>query len=661
MNKMFYKMLEGKWIEDKYHLKKTLGIGGFGAVFRADEVLRDRVLRQVAVKVIPPLPDTKQQEQQLEELIAAVNLNYPYLLRCFSAGEFNFANDEFLYLVTELADYSLEQCLRENQLSVSEVQEILKQITSGLDYLHRKHKQVHRDLKPGNILRVRDVWVISDFGLVRKLGTESYTQTVNPSGTVAYMPPEAFDGNISAGWDIWSLGIIIVAALNNGSVPYQFHGQTELIKQVISGNLELPHLPTHLKEVVEGCLKYDRKERWNAQQILEALQAKEEDHKKAFSFSNNKYDKPENFDNSLKSTNQVVWDIHSSPSQKSISFFEVIKRRKMIQFLSWGGISLGSIFIGRLAFLKNHESTSSSHYQVERKSQVSSKSNGEISPSKPVHLSEYRFEVVVVNQKGSINQQWSGKAKQMVIDLGDRVTLEMVAIPEGSFIMGAPEKEKGSTQKERPQHQVKVSHFLIGKYPVTQAQYEVIMGKNPSRFKAKDKPVEQVSWNDAVNFCKHLSDKTGQTYRLPSEAEWEYACRAGAKTPFYFGETITTELANYNGKDTYSDAPKGEYRQQTTPVGIFPPNALGLYDMHGNVYEWCQDVWHENYQGAVTDGSAWLNNQNNKRHVMRGGSWSSHPNYCRSAFRFRSYSTSFNKNLGFRIVASLESTREYEL
>ncbi|MDE5111983.1 MAG: formylglycine-generating enzyme family protein, partial [Trichodesmium sp. St7_bin2_1] len=142
----------------------------------------------------------------------------------------------------------------------------------------------------------------------------------------------------------------------------------------------------------------------------------------------------------------------------------------------------------------------------------------------------------------------------------------------------------------------------------------------------------RVKWNEAVEFCKRLSKLTGRNYRLPSEAEWEYACRAGTTTPFYFGETITTELVNYYGNRTYGNGPKGEYRGQTTPVGQFPANAFGLYDMHGNVWEWCADEWHDNYASAPTDGSVCLNGDN-KYSPLRGGSWAIIPNYCRSAFR----------------------------
>jgi formylglycine-generating enzyme required for sulfatase activity/uncharacterized caspase-like protein len=256
-----------------------------------------------------------------------------------------------------------------------------------------------------------------------------------------------------------------------------------------------------------------------------------------------------------------------------------------------------------------------------------------------------------------------GQARGFVEDLGNGVLLEMVLIPAGNFDMGSPSNEEGRSERESPQHQVNVPSFFMGKYPVTQAQYERMMGTNPSNFKGSNRPVEQVSWFDAVEFCQKLSQQTGREYRLPSEAEWEYACRAGTTTPFYFGETITTELANYRGTDweyggtvypgNYGQGIKGIYRQKTTPVGQFPPNAFGLYDMHGNVWEWCEDDWHGNYEGAPTDGRAWVDSNDNRSQecVLRGGSWYYNPRNCRSAYRVDYEPDRRYINLGFRVVA----------
>jgi formylglycine-generating enzyme required for sulfatase activity len=276
-------------------------------------------------------------------------------------------------------------------------------------------------------------------------------------------------------------------------------------------------------------------------------------------------------------------------------------------------------------------------------------SRGDEYPQFP--LKEFEFETKTVDKTGKIVNQENHQAKYFKEDLGNNITLEMVQIPGGSFMMGSLESEKGRTQDESPQHQVNVPGFSMGKFVVTQEQYQQIMGKNPSYFtqKGAKRPVEEVSWNNAVEFCQKLSQKTGREYRLPSEAEWEYACRAGTTTPFHFGETITTELANYKGTSIYASEPKGKHLQRTTDLGSFPPNAFGLYDMHGNVWEWCQDDWHNNYSNAPKDGSGWTSQSGNTK-VLRGGSWGNIPVYCRSAYRTYNALAYHYFNIGFRVV-----------
>ena len=275
-------------------------------------------------------------------------------------------------------------------------------------------------------------------------------------------------------------------------------------------------------------------------------------------------------------------------------------------------------------------------------------------PQAPIpsnNLKTFSFEVVTTDARGNITNRRNASAKYFTEDLGNGVTLDMVEIPGGTFIMGSPKSEAKRGSNEGPQHQVTVPSFYMGKYELTQVQYEAIIGTNPSNFKGDNRPVERVSWNNAVEFCKKLSQKTGKKYRLPSEAEWEYACRAGTTTPFYFGESITPDLVNYDGNHTYASAPKGKYRQQTTDVGTFPPNSFGLYDMHGNVWEWCQDEWHDNYIDAPKDSSVWTS-QSDIIKVLRGGSWYNNPWNCRSAYRYYG-SLGFNSNgFGFRVVCS---------
>jgi len=241
-------------------------------------------------------------------------------------------------------------------------------------------------------------------------------------------------------------------------------------------------------------------------------------------------------------------------------------------------------------------------------------------------------------------------------------SLEMVSIPRGTFLMGSPGDEPERLNSEGSQHEVTVPSFFMGRYPVTQAQWRVVaampqvertLKAAPSRFKDDLRPVEQVSWYDAVEFCARLSAHTGRQYCLPTEAEWEYACRADTTTPFHFGETISSDLATYKGRNVYADGPAGEDAKATTPIDHFGlANAFGLSDMHGNVWEWCQDHWHSNYKGAPTDGSAWIEGGNSERRILRGGSWFDDPWYCRSASRNTYGSDNRYNDNGFRVVCS---------
>ncbi|MGL5508383.1 MAG: formylglycine-generating enzyme family protein, partial [Microcoleaceae cyanobacterium] len=235
-------------------------------------------------------------------------------------------------------------------------------------------------------------------------------------------------------------------------------------------------------------------------------------------------------------------------------------------------------------------------------------------------------------------------------NLGEDVNLAMIYIPAGTFSMGANTNEIGANKDEYPQHQVTIKEpFYMGKYPITQAQYKAIMnGENPSDAKGDQRPVERITWDMAINYCQQLSAKTGKIYRLPSEAEWEYAARAGTQTPFHFGETLTYTLANYRANYTYANGQIGEETGETTDVGYYPPNAFGLYDMHGNIWEWCQDDWHKNYHCAPTDGNARLNTEGNIK-ILRGGSWCDGPAYCRVATRYYIHRSFIDNLFGFRV------------
>lgn len=249
-----------------------------------------------------------------------------------------------------------------------------------------------------------------------------------------------------------------------------------------------------------------------------------------------------------------------------------------------------------------------------------------------------------------------------LLEVGDAIPLHMVLIPQGTFIMGSPENELEREDREGPQHEVSVPAFFMGRYPITQAQWRAVvllpevnrrLELEPSQFKGENHPIEQISWHSAVEFCDRLAQHTQRPYRLPSEAEWEYACRAGTQSPFYFGGSITSELVNYDANYTYAEGLKGKYPAQTTAVDHYGiANAFGVSDMHGNVWEWCADHWHETYNGAPTDGSVWETTGDSTMRMLRGGSWYNAPSYFRSAKRLKMVPEYRYQDIGFRVACS---------
>lgn len=274
-------------------------------------------------------------------------------------------------------------------------------------------------------------------------------------------------------------------------------------------------------------------------------------------------------------------------------------------------------------------------------------------------LHSFEFETVTVDKYAKVVNRDRHEGKYFIQNLDDGINLEMVYLSGGTYMMGSPE-DRGN-DSEHPQHFVTVKPLFMGKFAITQEQWSIVaklpqvkrsLNPHPSYFKGNLHPVEQISWYEAVEFCDRLSKYTGRQYRLPSEAEWEYACRGKTITPFYFGDTITSDLVNHDGSYTYALAPKGKYRKGTTPVGSFPANAFGLYDMHGNVWEWCADCWHDSYHNAPCDGRVWQDGGDDTMRVMRGGSWFNVPRFCRSALRYKGESSLRDVFIGLRVVVS---------
>lgn len=296
----------------------------------------------------------------------------------------------------------------------------------------------------------------------------------------------------------------------------------------------------------------------------------------------------------------------------------------------------------------------------------------------------YEFDVINVDDKGRLGERRKERARFYVESVGGGINLEMVEIQAGAFVMGNSPTELEQIESnylrslnkesrpelhahllsETPQLTIKVAGFYLSKYEVTQAQWRAVAAlpkinrelmSDPSGFKGGNRPVEQISWEDAVEFCARLSAATGRRYRLPTEAEWEYACRAGTRWQFSLGETVDPNWVNYNGKLPYAAAPKDTFRQQTVPVGsLGVANAFGLYDMHGNVWEWCLDSWRESYSEAPPDGNQSQDTVTSLR-ALRGGAWDSSAGECRSSERKQAQPLIRLNNIGFRVLAEAEA------
>lgn len=588
----FWRLFEDEWFTPKYRLKKLLGAGSFGAVFLADEVIVDRAIREVAIKIFSD--DREQKERQIAELQIAISLKHPGLLESFSPEQGWLKGTEYLGLVMELAQDSLAKRLQQETLPLSEMKLMVKNLASALNYLHNKGI-VHRDLKPANIMQVDRQWKLTDFGISRFLENYNVSDTSpsNQLGTIAYAPPESYSGKISLAWDLWSLGIVIVEILT-GKHPFAGTTPQEMMYKVTVEQPDISiELPTPFSSIVQGCLIKNYTQRWTANQILSALDP-------------------------TADLGRVTVLLPLSPS-----FRKVIPTAE-------GATGCVSIPVASIEMREqetyNKNAEESGFIQQERREQIRI----------PNRQSDYQERLI----GGSI--------------------IEMVAIPAGSFLMGTStediEKVLGLEtwftrsevakwlRTEMPQHRVTIPEFYMSRTPITQEQWQAVMQTNPSHFSALRRPVESISWWDAVEFCDRLSEMTNKCYRLSTEAEWEYACRANTRTLYNFGNS-KQPLRDYAWYTWNS-------RHQTQPVGQKKPNAWGLQDMHGLVWEWCEDDWHENYNGAPNDGSAWIEDGHPTKRVVRGGSWYSLADDCRSVYRF-CFDASFRyPSIGLRVVAS---------
>jgi eukaryotic-like serine/threonine-protein kinase len=645
----------GTVLRNHYQIIKTLGSGGFGDTYLAQDLDLPGQPKCV-VKHLKPNSDpavlqiVRRLFDSEAQVLYRLGNDSDQIPRLFA----HFEEQGQFYLVQEFVDgVDLSHEIIPGQtLTEPQIIKILQEILEILAVVH-KQNIIHRDIKPQNLMRRRQDGkiVLIDFGAVKevqtmKVNSQGQTSLSVAIGSLGYMPSEQAAGRPKLSSDVYAVGMLGIQALT-GRQPHELPKDTTT-DEVIWRNFA--NVSQKLADVLDRMVSYYFRDRYpSAVEALDALKSLQPQPRPVAPTVPIPQPQPRPVAPTVPIPQPQQQQVAPPPSPTPTKIITPWSRRKVIQTVGFAGAGLGlAIIVPRLSQPTTSEPDSTSTLPT---GEPTPTPRNTTSPASSNSLQTFQFETVTVNARGSIINRRNQQARYFTEDLGNGVTLEMVQIPGGTFTMGSPAGEKDRESDEGPQRQVRVPGFFMGRYAVTQAQYQAIMGTNPARFQGEKRPVERVSWDNAVEFCQKLSQRTGRTYRLPSEAEWEYACRAGTTTPFYFGETITTDLVNYDGNNPYGSAPKGEYRQQTTNVGIFPPNSFGLYDMHGNIWEWCEDVYNENYQGAPSDGSAWLTGKDNNIKLLRGGSWDDYARGCRCANRYRDARAGRYVNVGFRLVA----------
>ncbi|MDZ8186806.1 MAG: bifunctional serine/threonine-protein kinase/formylglycine-generating enzyme family protein [Nostoc sp. ChiSLP02] len=585
----------GKLLRNRYRVLGLLGEGGFSRTYATEDV--DRLNAPCVIKQFFP------QFQGTAQRTKAAQFFKEEAFRLYELGENHtqiprllayFEQGTSLYLVQEfIQGKTLLQEVQQQIYGEQEIWQLLADLLPVLEFIHASNI-IHRDIKPENIIRRASDGkpVLIDFGGAKQVTQTSFGRQATVIYTVGYAPTEQMAGFACQASDLYALGVTCVRLLTQ-CLPLQY----------VSGQIKDP--------------------------IYDAMNAK--------------------------------WLWREKLQEKGITISDELGKilEKLLQHLPNDRYQTATEVIKDLEFTKlNLEPVALKMVSIP-KPILSLPRPKIIVPLPP--LKTFEFDVVTVDTGSREVSRVSRSAEFFAEELGKSVSLEMVSIPSGTYMMGSPEFEGDAD--ECPQRQVTVKPFFMGKFPVTQAQWRVVaalpkvkqtLNPNPSKFKGLDRPVENVSWYEAVEFCLRLSEKTGRDYRLPSEAEWEYACRAGTKTSFHFGETITSDLV------CCADEPKSKFRKETTNVGSFEvANAFGLYDMHGLVWEWCADPWHNNYHDAPAYASVWEVGGDMHRRVLRGGSWNFSAELCRSASRSWNESDGGLRICGFRVVFSSEGIPEY--
>jgi formylglycine-generating enzyme required for sulfatase activity/serine/threonine protein kinase len=619
-----------------YTVVGPAGRGGMGRVFQA---VQGKTGATVAIKFPaggPGLDDQVRQrfEREIDVLKRIVHPNVVRILDHGVEAGCPYFTMEWLDgqdMASILAD---RKARLEEGLPFASVSNHFLQLCGALSALHAAGI-VHRDVKPANIMLMADRNVkLIDLGIA-KCSTGPVGRTTGRVGTFGYMAPELLSGTAEADSraDAYGLGVVLYEMLTN---------------HLPMGNFKLP---SHINRTVPA---------WFDDLVMSMLEHRPEDrpasvaYVAAFVADIFRQEAP-----SLYDADENAW-LHRSGRRNVIDEADLLPS-------AVGKVGLPPATGRRQRPLSE---TPIEPRGITRPIGGSRQASARRASPRALNVV---WIVVGVGLIGlgylALQQRWPGPGKALTVDLGKGLTMEFIRIQAGTFEMGAPDGETDAHYSERPRHTVQISKpFYLGKYEVTQEQYQAVAGANPSWFSATgggaDKvqgldtrkfPVEEVSWRRATAFCQKLTtEHRGRMFRLPTEAEWEYACRAGTTTRFHFGDMLNGRQANCNGNHPTGTSETGPYLERTCSVGSYPPNAWGLYDMHGNVCEWCADWDDGKYYNRSPAVDPICDDGEREYRILRGGSWGCKTWATRAAYRGRIQPWFSFYRLGFRVAIDFD-------
>jgi formylglycine-generating enzyme required for sulfatase activity len=693
--------------ERRYRLERLIAQGGMGQVWQATDLATHAELghsARVALKILPPqlTRHTAHARLLIEEAARARQLAHEHIVRVYDWAQ-DPATASYFIIMECLDGEDLDSLLaREGPLGLERTLALLRPVAEALDYAWERHQLVHRDIKPANVFLTRAGEVkLLDFGIAaRARGGGSALEAPASSGTAGYRAPEAGSPQgqgpgqerPARGLDVHAVAVMIYRMLagrlpsaspHGGGVPLGPDGVDEARWKVLQAGFAASAAarPASVRDLVERLAAAGGSGE-PAPPAPPDAEPEPEPEPVHVAPARVQAQEPE----AQRGARELAARLEVEAGAKAVQ--AVLERQRKVQ-LRQDRLARQAAEEARCLRkeelrrqLAERRALDAEQARLEREqarrklAQAGAAAARFAQQQRAVQAARTQAEPAVpMPAPDSPMAEPDGVLRDRFLN-GEGTGPALVLLPAGRFQMGSPEHErkaamkagtpKGWLARELPQHWVGIDKpVAMGRYPVTVGEWRVFVQATgwlaggevdweaPGFAQTALHPVVGVNWYDARQYLDWLSEATGHRYRLPSEAEWEYACRAGTRTAFSFGDTISTEQANYDGNFVHNGGARGEFRRGTTPAGMFRPNAWGLCDMHGNVWEWVQDAVHENYEGAPLDGSAWEEGGDQARRILRGGSWLYHPRYLRAALRNGFSSGLSNDIVGFRVVREL--------